>query len=660
MKSLKDIEDLKSIISLQQEVSTLNLDLTALMKLICQRTQELTHASGAVVELVEGNEMVYSTASGSLSISLGVRLSKYDSLSGLSVINNEVLYCEDSETDSRVDVNACRRVGARSMICVPLTRHNQSVGVLKVVSVEPNKFRDRDISIMKIVTGLLSAVMYQAYEQNEKDQVYNTLRDKEIKMRTLFNVANDAIIISKDGFCLEINPAFTRIFGFEPHEIVGHSAYNLVTPELMDQTLKNVKEGYEEPYQTKCIRKDGSVFDAEVVGKMIRFSNNIIRMTTVKDITQHKKYEKALIDARDAKSSFIANMSHEVRTPLNGILGMAGLLEETSLTLEQKKYVDILKMSADNLLTIVNDILDYSKIEAKKLNLEDISFALTPTVDEVIQIFTVGASKKGLVVEGRFSEDLPVLVMGDPTRIRQILMNLVNNAIKFTPFGKVSVKVSKHSNMVRFEIQDTGIGIDSYALSKMFQPFSQADASTTRKFGGTGLGLSICHQLVTLMGGLIGVKSELGVGSLFWFELPLAEASENEGVKKIKVMAEVESAKMRILIAEDNAVNAMIARVLLEKAGHLVDLAINGKEALDALLKRKYDIVIMDCQMPVMDGFEATRAIRSSKEIWKDIPIIAMTANAMAGDRERCLEAGMSDYISKPVKKDDLLRIIKR
>lgn len=530
-------EDLASIVKLQQEVVTSDLSLDQLMDLICQRTMSLTHSAGAVVEMAESEEMVYRTSCGSLAGSLGLRLNIHASLSGLSVKSAQVLYCEDSETDPRVDKEACRKVGARSMICVPLIHRSTAVGVLKVVDPEPKKFQDREINLLKLIAGLLSACVYKA-------ETEALLRESESRAR----------------------------------------------------------------------------------------------------------------DATQAKSEFLANMSHEIRTPLNGVVGVTSLLEDTTLNDQQRDYVKLIKSSADNLLTLVNDILDFSKIEARQLTLENVDFELAPAVDDVRQILSHQSRKKDLSLKVTLSPQLPEIVVGDPTRLRQILMNLVGNAIKFTKAGSVEVNVLPDQSEILFEIIDTGIGIPKNALTRMFNPFSQLDASTTRKYGGTGLGLSICRQLVELMGGQIGVSSEEGKGSVFWFRLPLPASQKKILKQDTPVTQNFE--KLRILVAEDNSVNQMIVKTMVTKLGHIVHVVSNGKEAVDALNLGTYDLILMDCQMPEMDGYQATRAIRNSGESWANIHIIAMTANAMAGDRENCIRAGMNDYISKPMKKEELLRVI--
>ncbi len=396
------------------------------------------------------------------------------------------------------------------------------------------------------------------------------------------------------------------------------------------------------------------------------------------DITDRKKIEldnnELEITARAAnetsrlKSDFLANMSHEIRTPINGVIGMMGLLADTRLQDEQREYVESAKTSADALLTIINDILDFSKVEAGKLEFENVNFDLTHLFKEVLNSFSFQAKHKDLGLVLLIDPNTTKYVSGDPGRIKQVLNNLLSNAIKFTSAGQISVAVKSEGrvadkNMIRVEVKDTGIGIPKGALSRMFQVFSQADASTTRRFGGTGLGLSISKQLIEKMGGEIGVISHDGEGSNFWFTIALPEGAKVEKSKFSTAgnFAELSDKKFRVLVAEDNLVNQKIALKVLQKMGLSVEAVANGHEAIDALRSVPYDLVLMDCQMPELDGYEAARLIRSSRTLPRNqIPIVAMTANAIRGDKEKCLAAGMNDYISKPVKTDELFAVLKK
>jgi two-component system sensor histidine kinase/response regulator len=689
-----------------------------------------------------------------------------------------------------------------------------------------------------IITALVlwSARWLDRMEAKRK-QAEEALRESRGQFEDLFEQSVDSLFIhNSSGQIIDCNAEACRSLGYSREELLQLSiedfATNLVKPEddesrpegtLWQRVTASEVGKVRGVHLGEHRRKDGTTFPVEVhVGSVVYNGAHVI-LASARDITERKRAEEEMRRARDkaeeasrAKSDFLANMSHEIRTPMNGVIGMTGLLLDTDLSEEQREYAETVRFSGENLLDLVNEILDFSKIEAGRMEIETIDFDLRSAVEETIGLLAERAHAKGLELASVIEYEVPIALRGDPGRIRQVLVNLLGNAVKFTEQGEVILRVglveeTENAAVVRFEIKDTGIGIDEEQHARLFRSFSQADASTTRRYGGTGLGLTISKQLVELMGGKIGVESEPGVGSTFFFSLPLKKQPESarstpkpltdlsglrvlvvddnetnrkilhhqiiswgmkgdsveDGQTALKILrsavergqrydlaildmqmpemdgielaqrikaepaisltrlimlssigrrgnaeearrADIEAyltkpvrqsqlydalatvmgtqgdvavpqeekerqfvtryslkeakarSRARILVAEDNQVNQKVAVKMLERLGYRADVAANGLEAVEALSRIPYSAVLMDVQMPEMDGYEATKEIRRRDGSKRHTSIIAMTANAMQGDRENALDVGMDDYVSKPVKPEELGAVLER
>ncbi|WP_229256541.1 PAS domain-containing hybrid sensor histidine kinase/response regulator [Duganella lactea] len=487
-----------------------------------------------------------------------------------------------------------------------------------------------------------------------------------------------------------VNAYYRSQFGFDTESMLGKTVSEVFGPQAdpwLDE-LRSALAGRRLQFERDFPGAEGvRHFLVDLVPDMAQDGKVIGFYLTAMNITDRKQNEQRAEAASRAKSEFVANMSHEIRTPMNAVLGVAYLLENTPLTQTQKEYVGMIRSSGQGLLGILNDVLDFSKIEAGRMELAPRTFMLAEVLDAVSNVMTVHANSRGITLDVGADDGVPAVLVGDAMRLQQILINLVGNAVKFTEHGSVRLRVQLDGAVqrgmarVRFAVRDTGIGMDAVLQARLFSAFHQADASTTRRFGGTGLGLAICRRLAELMGGGITVCSTPGAGSEFVVTLPLAVAEEGAEVEHPAfqqstaegwvmsapvveapppVQATPRLQGLRLLLVEDHPLNQVVARGMLEHAGALVDMAENGQLAVERLRERAsdYDIVLMDVQMPVMDGYEATRQIRHALGL--TLPVLAMTAGVMKSEQDQCMAAGMNDFIAKPLDVEQMLDIISR
>jgi PAS domain S-box-containing protein len=507
---------------------------------------------------------------------------------------------------------------------------------------------------------------------------------RELVAAAAFDSVNGKFITDSQQVILQVNDAFTQITGYSSSEVVGRTS-RLLNSGLHDAVFfqamwAELNERGRWQGEIWNLRKDGTVFAEWLTISRVVDSFGAVThyIGSFSDLTSAKTKAAELVVANNsvlvanianaAKSSFLANMSHEIRTPLSAISGMAKLIQMEPLSITQTDRMKKLEVSVSHLSSIINDILDLSKIEAGRFVLEDVPVSIDVIVDHVVQMVRQRAEEKGLKFNARV-DPMPDGLFGDPTRLTQALLNFAGNAIKFTETGTISITASiledgVEDAHVKLEVEDTGAGIATDHLATLFQPFVQADSSTTRHHGGTGLGLAITKHLAEAMGGEVGLDSELGVGSKFWFTARLRKGKKNNDFvqnflpEDAALTLKNQYSGRRILLAEDDEFNREIGQFLLQEVGLLVDLAEDGKEAVDMALRNHYDLVLMDMQMPKMDGLDATRFIRKAKG--SSIPILAMTANAFVEDRISCLEAGMNEFITKPVDPAKLYQIILR
>lgn len=624
----------------------------------------------ALVSLVDEHRQWFKSRQGLEACETGRAVS----FCGHAILGGAILQVPDAVSDLRFADNpfVIGPPHVRFYAGAPLsTPDGYRIGTLCIIDSKPRSLSEAQCRILRDLADCVEDEINQVRLCSERKASEMALRTQtEHTQSILDNMIDGVITINQFGVMESVNPAAARMFGFERGEMLGRNV-----SMLMPAPHRENHDGYIRNYQVTGIarivgigrevegcRKDGTVFPMDLAICEVGCQGATRYMGVVRDITEQKRAESELREARDAalalawmKSEFVATMSHEIRTPMNGVLGMAQVLGKTQLDADQRKYVDTILRSGKALLTVLSDILDFSKIEAGRLELERTAFSLRQIVADVVELYSEMAAAKRLDLALHCEADCPRQVVGDPGRVRQVVLNLVGNAIKFTDAGGVRVEIAviaRHQDRatLRVAVTDTGIGIPLAGQTRLFDSFSQVDASTTRKYGGSGLGLAICKRLVELMGGEIGLVSAAGEGSTFWFSVPFVIAHDvapelvNIGVD----VALQPAIGGRVLLVEDVDFNQIVIKTLLEPLGIDVYVASNGEEALRRLDEDRYDLILMDCQMPVMDGYEATKTIRAQEWPGEHIPVIALTASVFRAERQKCIDAGMDDFIPKP------------
>jgi two-component system, sensor histidine kinase len=521
---------------------------------------------------------------------------------------------------------------------------------------------------------------------SERRHAEDVLRQNEERYRAVFNSGTDALLVhgitpnGMPGVFIEANDVASEKLGYSREELLRLSPLDITAPESLlklTEQREQLMQDRQAQFEAFMISKAGQKIPFEIAVRLFELDKQPMILVNARDISKRKQAIEELHQAKDqaeaasrSKSEFLANMGHELRTPLNGVIGIASLLADTELDQRQRQYAEIVLRSGRALLVIINDLLDFSKIEAGRLSIEPAPFDLKQAMEDVTHLLSARAVEKGLKLDVFFSPETPRVLVGDAGRIRQVLTNLVDNALKFTKQGSILVTAqclekTEQQATIRLMVQDTGIGIPKGKLGQIFEMFTQVDASTSRPYSGTGLGLAISKQIIELMGGVVQVESRPDSGSKFWFDLSLPIqgeiSAESRSTQTANPKAVSKSYDLKVLVVEDNDVSQEVAATILKKLGCRVELAMNGNQAIDMITANSYDLIFMDCQMPGMDGFEATSEIRRRETGSSGrVRIVAMTAHALDEDRERCVRVGMDDYIAKPATMRDFEAVLER
>ena len=674
-----DIERLKALISYEimdtpEEKSFDNL--AELVSIIC-------NTPAAIISFIDDKRQWYKAKVGTTNTEVAYE----ETICQYVVVSGNMLEISNALEDERLINNPHVHTenGVRFYIGVPLISDDgHTIGTVCTFDGITKKLTDEQKKALTIIADHVMHLLGISKKNNELTQevkvileqkieeAKETIKATEAAYNTLFNAiekSNAIIEFSPKGIIETVNDNFLKIIGYSKKELVGKKHEILLNEAEKENNhlfWESLNEGQFKSGRFKRRHKDGSTIWIQAsYSPVLNANNQVVRVTKIaQNITLEINAQQALEKAKSLadelnvqKDHFIANISHEIRTPINAVLGFTDLLLDEETDTKKLNYLKSVKTSGDNLLYLINDILDLSKIEAGIFLVDKTSYNLFETIDNVFSILALKAEQKNLIFSKSIAGNIPEYIIGDKNRLTQILINLLGNAIKFTLEGRVTLSLYlEDDSTLKFEVSDTGIGIPDDKLKTIFERFSQAQENTTRQFGGSGLGLNISKQLIEKQGGDIFVESTLNKGSKFFFTLPFVFSPEVQNNSNTKKSITTNEAGVKVLMCEDNEMNQNLMKAVFMGTNHELDIANNGNEGLKLLSENSYDLILMDIQMPELDGYEAATIIR--KDFKSDIPIIAITAHSTLKERERCLALGMNDYISKPFKKEELLEKI--